>query len=92
MAALDVERHDGDRRCGVAADGFQDLDLGLHPDFAHLLGDEKPVLVVRNDDRGTSAVETSHPQYRVLKQGSIGNEGQELFRQKPPRHRPQAGA
>src|SRR2546430_12686551 len=55
------------------------------------LGDEKPVLVVRNDDRGASAVETLHAQRGVLKQGSIGNQGQELLGQKPPRHRPQAG-
>jgi len=75
MAALDVERHDRYRRCGVAADRFQDLDLGLHPDFAHLLGDEKPVLIVRNHDRGAGAVETLHPKHRVLKQRSIGNEG-----------------
>jgi hypothetical protein len=87
-----VKRRDGDRRCGVAADGFQDLDLGLHPDFMHLLCDEKSVLVVRDDDRGTRAVETPHPQHRVLKQGSIGNERQKLLGQKPPRHRPQAGA
>jgi len=31
MAALDVERHDRYRRCGVAADRFQDLDLGFTP-------------------------------------------------------------
>ena len=88
MATLDVERHDRDRRRGVATDGFQDLNLGLHPDFAHLLRDKKPVLVVRDDDRRTGAVETLHPQYRVLEQASIGNERQELLRQKPPRHGP----
>src|SRR5207245_10472732 len=92
MTTLEVERHDRDRRCGVATNRLQDLDLGLHSDLAHLLRHEKPVLVVRNDDRRTGAVETLYPQHRVLKQRSIGNEGQELLRQKPPRHRPQAGA
>src|SRR5258705_4507302 len=78
------------RRCRVATDRFQDLNLGFHSDFPHLLRDEKPVIVVRNDDRITGAVDTLKPQHRVLKQGPLGNKRQELLRQKSPRHVPEA--
>jgi len=74
-----MKRHDRDRRCRVATDRFQDLNLGLHPNFPHLLCDKKPVLVVRNDDRGKGATETLQPQYRVLKQGPFGYQRQDCF-------------
>jgi hypothetical protein len=92
VVTLEVKRHDRDRGCRVTTDRFQDLNLGLHSDFPHLLRDEKPVLVVRNDDRGTGAADALEPQHRVLKQGSFGNKRQELLRQKSPRHGPQAAA
>src|SRR5260221_2118414 len=92
VGILEMKGGDRYRRCRVATDRFQDLTLGFHSDFPHLLRDEKPVLVVRNDDRSTGAVDTLEPQHRVLKQGPLGNKRQELLRQKSPRHGPEAAA
>jgi len=92
LPALCVIRRHRDRRGGCAADRLEYLHLGLHSDLPQLLRDEKPVLVVRDDDRRTRALHALQPRYRVLKKTSIGDQRQELLRQQAPGHRPQAAA
>ena len=92
VEALGVECDDSDRRRRVASDRLEYLDLGFYPDRSHLLGDEEPVLVVRDDDWRASVFDTPKTQDRVLDQSARGHKRQELFGKQPPRHGPQPAA
>src|SRR5204863_8932155 len=61
-------------------------------DLAHLLRDDEPVLLVRDDQRRREAGIAGDPACGFLQQAAVAGQRQELLRIQRARHRPQPRA
>jgi hypothetical protein len=79
-------------RCGIAANRLKDDGGRGTADLAQLLGHDEPVALVADHQRRSLAGETLQPQSRILQQGQIIHQREELFRIFLAGQRPQTGS
>ena len=76
--ALDQrQRGDAGRRRGVAADRLEQQRLRRHADLAQLLGDDKAVLLIGDDQRAAKARRAGDAQRRLLQQAVMAEQAAE---------------
>ena len=93
LARGQPQRGDAGRRRGIATDRFEHQRIGRGADLAQLLGDDKPVLLIGDDQRrrkpGVAPAIAHRAQHGLLQQAALANERQQLLRVERARHRPQ---
>ena len=86
------QRGNGSGRRGIAANRFKEDAERRNTDFAHLLGDQKTVIVVAHDQRLPDLRQPRQTPHGFLHHGQVRGQRQQLFRQSLARQRPESGA
>ena len=87
-----AKRRDAGGGCGVAADRLEQQGPRRRADLAQLLGDDKAMLFIGDEQRRGKAVAIGDAAQGLLQQAVVAEQTQQLLGIKGARHRPQPGA